>query len=151
MISVQNVKLCFRHYQHAKYKERLLNAVRVDPAEALKCVSAGLKNIKKLRDGGYLDQIEFASMQHTLLGVSNRLIGITSNDFDTQEMAAADEAYSQRLIAAGAVEAESPEEARMILEARRAQQLTASEKPKLTTGEKPECDKKQEGDKIEAA
>src|SRR5580692_3956357 len=103
--------LCEPHYQALAYKKRIANAVKTEPAEALKHATNALKAIKLLRDSGFLDQIEFAHMQHRLLGVSNQLIGITNNDCDTLEMAEANDAFAKKLHALPAtVEASSEEE-----------------------------------------
>lgn len=127
LTTFRNLKLCVKHYQHQKYLERKALAIRFDPAEATKAISVCLTKFRDLRDGGVLHQLRFAGLQHEFLGYYRQLINVVENDYETQEMAEADDEYTQHLLKQGAVEAESPEQAKELLEERQKPKLPAAQ------------------------
>jgi hypothetical protein len=122
--------MCVECYQNKKYLERRVQALKCDPAKVHKNVGTVLACVRDLRGAGMLDATEAVYLMARFNRITQQLVATIGSDEEALAMGEADEEYAKMLIANGAVEAESEEQAKHMLEKR--------EKPKLTTGDKQE-------------
>jgi hypothetical protein len=116
---------CVQCYQKDYYHGQKVKLAAVSPSTALGYITGTLKGVELLRDCGLFTQLKCAAWQEDLLEAHTKLQAEINSNEQTQALIDAQIEEVQEVVkfelSTGAIEAESPEEAEKVFQARAAE------------------------------